>query len=404
MIKWSFSGSGNNYDCYWINDILSVETIDLQGKTIDLNSLKIKSGIDFSLQRLLSEHLPDNIKQGMLFISRGDELVACAGLQWIDFNFHSYLNPETDSGSSAIRNLCKRVLHKMGSVFNGKILVLGQLVVPGMKTSWISDEIPGQMKEHWWERALDHLVSDTIDFSNIELSAVAVVHSGNSPNSSKTRPFASWHSYRIEPVMEIGNLTKWKKFDHYRSSLRSKYRKKINAVLKKSPSLEIREMTTEDIHRHRERIMYLFNRLLSSSTYNLVSPQFEFFRELIDVPDLDYHICGIFEGDRLLAFYSWFQYGTTTEGHYLGYDPADLQRYDLYKLILIQLLKQALNSGSECLYLGRTATVVKADLGARSIPSFVSIKPIGWKRSKLLPVYYQMFYRPGNLRNRNVFK
>ena len=401
MIKWSFSGSGNNYDCYWINDILSVETIDLQGKAIDFNSLKIKSGIDFSLLRLLSEHLPDNIKQGMLFISCRGELVACAGLQWIDFNFHSYLNPDSVTGSSVIREVCKKVLHKMGAVFNGKVLVLGQLVVPGMKTFWISDEIPGQEKVHWWERALDPLISDSTTFSKTELSALAVVHSGN---SSKTRPFASWDTYRIEPVMEIGGLEKWKNFDHYRSSLRSKYRKKVNSILKKSPSLRMREMTTVDIHKYRERIMDLFNRLLSSSTYNLVSPQFDFFQELIDVTDLDYHLHGIFEGERLLAFYSWFQYGSTTEGHYLGYDPADLQRYDLYKLILIQLLKQALSSGSERLYLGRTATVVKADLGARAIPSLVSIKPIGWKRRKLLPIYYQMFYRPGKIRNRNVFK
>lgn len=402
MIKWHLNKNGQRLDCFLLKNTEALSSYTAQGSTLDLKKLKKITGINFSLIDYLSQQLPGNIEQMYLLVLYNGELLGCASVQLVNFDFNSYINQSLVNRSKFSDRIFKQGLLRLGKLFNGKILVLGNLLLTGVRVDWIEPEWETLSENRWWEEIMDSLL-DASDFDSGDFSGMAILSKGEEGLETGDKT-PGWQHFAIEPVMHIRGMNRWKDIDAYYHDLRSRYRKKINQVLAGSQSLRVEKFNREDIIGHQARIMELFTEILNSSSYNLLHPEFNFFSELQEIDELDYHLCGVFDDEELVAFYSWFNYNNTTEGHYLGYEKSKNQEYDLYKFILLKLVEQAIQNNSDKLYLGRTATIVKADLGAEALTSLVSVKLFSKIRSLLLPIYYNAFYRSQRIKSRNVFK
>jgi hypothetical protein len=368
----------------------------------DDNTANHISQFNFPLFGFLADQFPGHLKQYYLLVENNSGLCAYAALQVVDFRFFDYINEKRFNKEVGYKNLIKRILYKPGKLFDGPILVLGHLLLSGVKTTWLSEDFSEHEHDGLWSKLLESVAENGFPGINY-FSALAVVANGSEIKQADFSKINRWKSIDIYPIMELNLRSEWNNFADYFESLRSRYKKKVRSVLEKSNELELRLLNIEDVERNHEKIMSLFRTVLDASSYTLLEPESNFFTELIKINDLDYHVAGIFFQGELVAFFSWFNYNGVTEGHFLGYNKEHLISFDLYKFTLLKIIEQALTNGSKCLVLGRTATIVKADLGALPVTSKLLIRPIGFFRRWFFPLYYGLFFNRFSFRKRNVF-
>ena len=399
MNSWSETINSLELQLSLSSEVPDLEMVTHKGEKNNVFPLK---NFNFPLFNYLSGQFPKHLKQYYLTIKDPSGLLAFAAIQLVDFSFFEYINIERFDKSERLRNLMRQFLYKPGKLFDGKILVLGHLLLSGVKASWTADRFPVSSKDKWWSKVMESVANNC--FGGVDkFSALTIVANGNEIKSPEFGHINHWKSTDIYPIMALELRADWKDFNDYFNALRSRYKKKIRSVNSKSDFFQVRKFNLNDVRVHRDEIMSLFKSVLDSSSYTLLEPEASFFIELMQMDDLDYHINGVFHDGNLIAFYSWFNYDGVTEGHFLGYNKDYLYDYELYKFILIDLIEKTIETGSKSLVLGRTASIVKADLGAIAIPSKVLIRPVGFLRKLLFPLYYGYFYNSFSFRKRNVF-
>ena len=177
---------------------------------------------------------------------------------------------------------------------------------------------------------------------------------------------------RIEDDMIFKISTNWKNIEYYKNSLKTKYRKRINEIVKKSSDILVRPLNDDELGKYHSRIQELFDQVVNKLKFR--GPQFNV-KILLSLAEKNkISIYGYFKNYDLLAFSTYFSHNKDLVSYYVGYDKSYNNEYLLYSKILYETIKIGIDNKYEKIIFGRTANEFKSNFGAIPLKSYLYIK------------------------------
>lgn len=168
--------------------------------------------------------------------------------------------------------------------------------------------------------------------------------------------------FYIQPNMRVA--LPFAHFEDYLEAMSAKYRANLKRALNKKRDLRTEELDTLQLKYLQAPMFALYQQVVGDAEFNMVKLRPDYFFVLKKKLGQGFRVWGYFAGDRLLGFFSAIKHGDATEAHFLGYDKNENARYQLYLNMLIDLAREAIQSQSRELILGRTALEIKSSIGA----------------------------------------
>jgi hypothetical protein len=178
--------------------------------------------------------------------------------------------------------------------------------------------------------------------------------------------------------------TRFRDFDHFLASVRSRYRNQIKHSQKKFKQSGLRvvhtrgaegldALFTEDVYR-------LYLSVLERAEVKLECLPAEFFRELARQFPEDTSFTLIYQGERIVAFDCGLFHGDEYANLFCGLDYGLNEEADLYFNLMYHDVDFALRSGVRALHVGQSADEFKARMGCYTRPRYFYVKvraPLG---------------------------
>jgi hypothetical protein len=174
----------------------------------------------------------------------------------------------------------------------------------------------------------------------------------------------NYYQLHTDPEMIFEVDKKWDSFDDYLAAISSKYRVRANKALSKRESLKVKELSIGDIETYNKMLMNLNTQVLNKAPVRLLRPNTLYCRELKKHFGNNYQLKGFFLNHKMIAFTSALWNKKHFEAHHIGIDYHYNREYMLYQNILYSYIADAIDSGAERLFLGRTAIEMKSTVGA----------------------------------------
>ena len=176
----------------------------------------------------------------------------------------------------------------------------------------------------------------------------------------------------IEDDMFLKINKSWKNTNDYISSLKTKYRKKINIIIKKSSFIRTDEINQENFSFYSEKIQTLFDQIIDQSRFN--GPKFNVDTLNLMIKKKFCKVYGYFLNDSLVGFSSIICYENKLYSYYVGFDKKINHQYNIYGKILLDSINHAISKQLNYVVYGRTANEYKSNFGAIPKHSYIYIR------------------------------
>ena len=176
----------------------------------------------------------------------------------------------------------------------------------------------------------------------------------------------------IEDDMFLKINKSWKDSSDYINSLKTKYRKKINIIIKKSSCLRTDEIGQENFSYYSEKMQTLFDQIIDSSSFN--GPKFNVETLNLMIKKKFCKVYGYFLNDSLIGFSSIICYENKLYSYYVGFDRKLNHKFSIYGKILFDSINYAIAKQLSHVVYGRTANEYKSNFGAIPKTSYIYIK------------------------------
>ncbi len=263
-------------------------------------------------------------------------------------------------------HLCKLSYHlhkKIHDALNINVLVCGNVFCDGENGFAWSDELRA-------DQAMDLAEEVAIELKarpELKEKASVTLFKEFWPDSTQFSDRLKNRNYRafmIDVNMVLRIHPDWNAFDDYLASMKTKFRTRAKSVMKKSSNLTLRSLSSLEIQKNAEHIDQLFGYVLEKSDFSfgrLKAAAFVRFKEKL----ADAFTFRSFELDgKMIGFSTSFLNGHSLEANYVGIDYKFNQEYAVYQRILYDYVEQALTNNVNELQLGRTAELMKSQIGA----------------------------------------
>lgn len=174
----------------------------------------------------------------------------------------------------------------------------------------------------------------------------------------------NFHTFHVQPSMELELKPEWKTFDDYLSALSSKYRVRAKSALKKGIRLLQREFSADEIHQHREKIQELYLNVEQRADFQLTSTGKTYFYDLKIALEEKFIFKAWFLENEMVAFSTLLHGQDCLEANFVGMNYNYNVDNCIYQNILYDDVKIAIERKAKTLYFGRTALEIKSTLGA----------------------------------------
>ncbi|MBV7268724.1 peptidogalycan biosysnthesis protein [Winogradskyella luteola] len=178
----------------------------------------------------------------------------------------------------------------------------------------------------------------------------------------KSFGYASMH---VEPNMFIYLKPEWQSFDDYKKALKSKYRVKANRADAKSEALEAKLFSQNDIKTYRNELQELYQNTIDNADFNAQILNLDTYIHLKDTFKDKFIVKGYFLEGKLVGFLSAMQNRSYLDAHFIGIDYSKNKDYSIYPRILNDYVRLGIETQSDQINLGRTASEIKSTLGAQ---------------------------------------
>lgn len=203
------------------------------------------------------------------------------------------------------------------------------------------------------------------------------------------KEFSPREVVRTDALLELGYLradslamnyfpARYRDFEHFCASIRSRYRRHILRSRKKLQGAGLRvehlrgnegfdQLYSEDVH-------HLYLAVLGHADITLECLPAQFFRELAVQLSEDAAFTVIFQGERIVAFVCGMFAQDSYFNFFCGFDYQLNEEADLYFNLLYEDLDYALRQKVNSLHVGQTANEFKSRVGCSLEPRFFYVK------------------------------
>ncbi len=212
-----------------------------------------------------------------------------------------------------------------------------------------------------------------------------------------------YHQFNVEPEMIVAILEDWKTFDDYLADMSKKYRNRAKSVLKKSAAMTIRELDTDAIALHSERLMELYSAVHRKAKFRLSSLTADYFIGMKQrFPQQFRFFVYEFEG-KIVGFRTTVRLEDSLEGHFIGLDYSVNEELALYQRMLYDFVNDAIEARVANLMLGRTAAEIKSTVGAQAYNLVCYIRHRNAFSNQIIRPFIE-YLRPSEWTPRSPFK
>jgi len=263
------------------------------------------------------------------------------------------------------QDLCKLSYHihkKIADVFTINVLVCGNVFCDG-ENGFLSRLISN-------EQAVDEVAEITEELkqqpSIKEKSSITLFKEfwPDSTSYSDRLKRLSYRDFMIDVNMVLKYHESWKTMDDYLDSMKTKFRTKAKSVFSKSEVLELRDFSVEEIEQYSERIEQLFANVLEKSEFSFGRLNARAFANLKRNLDDKFSFRSAWLNDELVGFSTALLNRDLIEANFVGLDYNFNKEYSVYQRFLYDYVEQGLKSRAKELHLGRTAELIKSQIGA----------------------------------------
>lgn len=349
---------------------------------------------------------PDDIRFHYAIIYDSSKPIAIAYFQVVDFStesFGSIINQNDEIGcyiSDYIKKQIKTHLLRGADHFNMRLLICGNACISGEHGFTIVPDVDKT-------QAYDALADVIYRISRAEklrgkIAAVLVkdFYTSSLKHSKELEEF-KYHDFLVEPNMIVD--IKWSSFDEYLNAISKKYRSRAKSIIKKGKNLERKNLSFEEIKSHSKAIEKLYLNVHLKAKFRMATLKPNYFVEMKKMLGDKFNFVAYFLNGKLVGFRSSFVLKKDLEAHFIGLNYDVNKDYELYQNILYDYLKEAILNKSKELYLGRTASEIKSNIGAKAYELTCYIRHRNPLSNRIIKPFID-YLKPTEWTPRNPFK
>lgn len=265
-------------------------------------------------------------------------------------------------------------------------LVCGNLLLTGKYGILFEDEICNDTQWYLVTKAIEKL-NTQLKKSNSNPDLILIKDFFEHQLPSENSNIQSFTQFSVQPKMMLNLNSDWKTFEDYLEALKSKYRVRARKAFQKSSELVKKEFEVSDITTHRDIIHKLYKNVSDQAGFNAFILHPQYFENLKSSLGDKLKFVTWWKDDTMIAFHTAIQNLDVLDAHFLGYDPAMNEEYQIYLNMLYELIKEGIRSRSSIVDMSRTAVEIKSTVGASPQPMFLYLqhtKPVINKATKLV--------------------
>jgi hypothetical protein len=170
--------------------------------------------------------------------------------------------------------------------------------------------------------------------------------------------------FYTQPNMIMRLPNEWNTFDDYMHALDIKYKKRWKNTIAKNKALTKKVLNIMEVVHYEKEIYALYEQVHNNSTTKINKVQVHYFSTMKKQLLEKYQIIGYFEGEKLVAFSSYFNNLNGVEANYVGFEYLLNKQYKLYQTILYDYIEAAITHKATAINFGRTGLEIKSTVGA----------------------------------------
>ncbi|WP_299120922.1 hypothetical protein [uncultured Winogradskyella sp.] len=295
-----------------------------------------------------------DIEFNYIFILKGEEAVAFANTQIVTIGI------ETITKNIRMSDKIRRMVNNMFCRNHIGVLFCGNVFLSGEYGTFLKD---GEDKIDTFNaiaKAVGQLSKNTR-----KLSAIFIKDFENESLyiTDHLKPY-DYAAMQVEPNMIITLKPEWQSFEDYKKALKSKYRVKANKADSKSECLEAKFFSEKDIEKHKEELQELYQNTIDNADFNAQILNLDTYIHLKKTFKDKFIVKGYFLNGKLVGFLSAMQNETHLDAHFIGIDYSNNKEFAIYPRILNDYVRIGIETKSNQINLGRTASEIKSTLGA----------------------------------------
>lgn len=185
---------------------------------------------------------------------------------------------------------------------------------------------------------------------------------------------AEFRKFQVDPNMVVHNT--WPTMAAYVGAMRTKYRQRYQATMKKSAAITMQKFNLPQIAQFKAEINALFANVVRMDKFNLEQMSEDYFFRLAGMPE--FSLYGYFMDNQLVAFRSSIDAGDKLIAHYVGFTPAVNTEHKIYQRMLYDYVAEGIENDVPAIHLGRTALEIKSTVGAEREDYFLLFHSDNW--------------------------
>lgn len=295
-----------------------------------------------------------DIEFNYIFILKNNEAVAFANTQIVTIGI------KTITKNISMSNKIRRIVNNMFCNNHIKVLFCGNVFLSGEYGTFLKDGEPKVETFNAIAEGVKRLSKNTKKLSAIFIKDFEYE---SLPITNQLESF-DYTAMEVEPNMIISLKPEWLSFNDYKNALKSKYRVKANKADSKSKHLEAKFFDEKDIEIHKHQLQELYQNTISNADFNAQILNLDTYINLKKAFKDAFIVKGYFLENKLVGFLSAMKNDTHLDAHFIGIDYSKNKEFAIYPRILNDYVRLGIETKSNQINLGRTASEIKSTLGA----------------------------------------
>ena len=295
-----------------------------------------------------------DIEFNYIFILKNNEAVAFANTQIVTIGI------KTITKNISMSNKIRRIVNNMFCNNHIKVLFCGNVFLSGEYGTFLKDGEPKVETFNAIAEGVKRLSKNTKKLSAIFIKDFEYE---SLPITNQLGSF-DYTAMEVEPNMIISLKPEWLSFNDYKNALKSKYRVKANKADSKSKLLEAKCFDEKDIEIHKHQLQELYQNTISNADFNAQILNLDTYINLKKAFKDAFIVKGYFLENKLVGFLSAMKNDTHLDAHFIGIDYSKNKEFAIYPRILNDYVRLGIETKSNQINLGRTASEIKSTLGA----------------------------------------
>ncbi len=262
-----------------------------------------------------------------------------------------------------IQKLTEPFKHAVVSVLNFHTIICGNLLLTGKYGFYFIESIPKDDQFYLVIKATENL-ADYLKKRDIPTGLVLVKDFFTKDVPETGEDMLGLTKFTVQPKMLLDLQAHWKNFDDYLEDMKSKYRVRARKAMEKAADITKIVYDETDIAEHRDTINRLYRYVSDQADFNAFVLHEKYFENLKAALGKNMTFTTYWRQGKMVAFFTSIKNFDVLDAHFLGYDPAENTKCQLYLNMLYDLIREGIGKNMRQIDMSRTAVEIKSTVGA----------------------------------------